>query len=83
VSRVVEFLHPSRKEALKGRRSTMLEMTIGVGKTHFKTITLHPKLLTSTLHLPPKNPSPKTFKPKAKLEITKGSKNNYLHYRCP
>jgi hypothetical protein len=30
-----------------------------------------------------KNLSPKTFKPKAKLEITKGSKNNYLHYRCP
>jgi hypothetical protein len=79
----VVVCEPPRKEASKERWLTMLEMTIGVGKTHSKTITVHPKLLTSTLHLPPKNPSPKTFKPKAKLEITKGSKNNYLHYRSP
>jgi hypothetical protein len=55
----------------------MLETTIGVGKPHPKATILHPKLPTS------KNLSPKTFKPKAKLEITKGSKNNYLHYRYP
>jgi hypothetical protein len=70
-------MHPPRKEASKGKRSTMLKMATGVGKTHPKTTTLHPKLPTS------KNPSPKTFKLKTKLEITKRSKNNYLHYCYP
>ena len=41
VSRVVEFLHPLRKEALKEKRSTMLKMATKVGKTHPKTTTLH------------------------------------------
>jgi hypothetical protein len=74
---VVEFLHPLRKEASKGRRSSMLEMATEVGKTHPKTTTIHPNLPTL------KNLSPKTFKPKAKLEITKASKNNYLYYYYP
>jgi hypothetical protein len=77
VSRVVEFMHPSRKEGSKEKRSTRLKMATGVGKTHPKTTTLHPRLPTS------KNLSPITFKPKAKLEITKGFKNNYPHYRYP
>jgi hypothetical protein len=72
---VVEFLHQPRKEASNGRRSTMLKMTTRVGKTHPKNTTLHPKLPTS------KNLSP--FKPKAKLEVIKGFKNNYLYYRYP
>jgi len=66
---------PTEKKASKGRRSTMLKMATRVGKTHPKTTTLRPKLPTS------KNLS--LFKPKAKLEITKGSKNNYLHYCYP
>jgi hypothetical protein len=37
---------PPRKEASKGKRSTMLETTAGVGKTHPKTTILHPKLPT-------------------------------------
>ena len=55
----------------------MLEMATEVGKTHPKTTTIHPNLPTL------KNLSPKTFKPKAKLEITKASKNNYLYYYYP
>jgi hypothetical protein len=74
---VVEFLHLPREEASKEKMSTMLKMAIGVGKTHPKTTTLHPRLPTS------KTLSPITFKPKAKLEITKGFKNNYLHYHYP
>ncbi|XP_073261632.1 uncharacterized protein [Populus alba] len=70
-SRVVEFMHPPRKEVLKGKRLTMLETTIGVGKPCPKITILHPKLPTS------KNPSPKTFKPKAKWKLPKGFKNNY------
>jgi hypothetical protein len=73
---VVEFLHLPRKEASKEKRSTMLKMATGVGKTHPKTTTLHPRLPTSNL-------SPITFKSKAKLEISKGFKNNYLYYRYP
>jgi hypothetical protein len=68
---------PTEKRGFKGRRSTILKIAIRVGKTHPNTTTLHPKLPSS------KNLSPKNFKPKAKLEITKGSKNNYIHYRCP
>jgi hypothetical protein len=74
---MVEFLHPLRIEVSNEKRLAMLKMAIRVGKTHPKTTILHPKLPTS------KNLSPKTFKLKAKLEITKGSKNNYLYYRYP
>jgi hypothetical protein len=69
---------PAEKRGFKRKkRSTILKMATRVGKTHPKATTLHPKLPTS------KNLSPKTFKPKAKLKITKRSKNNYLHYRYP
>ena len=68
---------PTEKKGLKENKSTILKMATGVGKTHPKTTTLHPRLPTS------KNLSPITFKPKAKWEITKGFKNNYLHYCYP
>ena len=68
---------PTKKRFFERKEVNHVEDVYKSRKMHPKTTTLHPKLPTS------KNPSPKTFKPKAKLEITKGSKNNYLHYRYP
>jgi len=65
---------PTKKRGFERKEVNHVEDgSTRVGKTHPKTTTLHPKLPTS------KNLSP--FKPKAKLEITKRSKNNYLNYR--
>ena len=60
----------------------MLNVTIGVGKTNFKTTILHPKLPTSisTFHFLLENLS---LKKKTKLRVFKKSRNNYLHYHCP
>jgi len=61
---VVEFSHPLRIEASKGkgRRSIMLNVIIGVGKTKSKTTILHPKLPNSPF--PTKKPEPKKEKKK-------------------
>jgi hypothetical protein len=80
---VVEFLCQLWKKGaskVKGKRLTMLRVTIGVGRTHSKNTTLHPlhpksPTSISTLLLLPENLS---LKPN-----NKESRNNYLHYRCP
>jgi len=65
---------------VKGKRLTMLRITIGVERTHSKITTLdpfYPKSPTSisTLLFLPENLS---LKPN-----TKEFKNNHLYYRCP
>jgi len=86
---MVELSYPPRKRVLKGKRKrlTMLKVDTGVGKTSFKTTTLHPlypKLPTITLtpYFLPENLCPKPSKPKTKLKIsrrrtTKESRKNY------
>jgi len=52
---------PTEKKVSREKRSTMLKMATGVGTTHPKTTTLHPRLATS------KKPKPHNFQTKSQI----------------